>query len=196
MKCIRCRQGLTWECEKDGNCNELNNDSPSTDRTNDSSSSGEEAGQSEAESIIEEDTEDENGPVRIIGGSHDHALRDQQSTGRKRAAEMYPLKREDPCEWKMKKNVGGGQHPIIGCINGLQQARHHGPDKNTLNNDKGNVHRICHNCHNRWHTMNDEGYAWGTIQNEHAPVEASGAEIGQNELYWAKHKTVKANDDK
>jgi hypothetical protein len=37
----------------------------------------------------------------------------------------------------------------------LQQARHHGPDYNTLNNDPTNVSRICHVCHNRWHAAND-----------------------------------------
>lgn len=107
---------------------------------------------------------------------------------------MYPLDRDADCEWKMKANVGGGPKPIIGCINGKQQARHHGPDKNTLNNDEGNVHRICVTCHNRWHTENDHIYAWGIIQNPHAPVEADLTTVAQNEMSWASRKVVKAKD--
>lgn len=90
----------------------------------------------------------------------DAALKDQQSTGRKRAAKLYPLDREAACEWANKPAAGGGID-IPGCgvrVNttpGLQQARHHGPDYNTLNNDPGNVHRICHSCHNSWHLIND-----------------------------------------
>lgn len=88
----------------------------------------------------------------------DAALKDQQSTGRKRAARLYPLNREQSCEWRGKVRMGGGDSPILGCLDGKQQARHHGPDKNTLNNDPGNVHRICHTCHNRWHASNDPDY--------------------------------------
>jgi hypothetical protein len=76
-------------------------------------------------------------------------LIDQQSTGRKRAAKLYPLNPEAECEWSNRRSQGGGSHPVDGCgirpgsNVGFQQARHHGPDKNTLNNEKGNVHRIC-----------------------------------------------------
>ena len=95
----------------------------------------------------------------------DAALKDQQSTGRKRAAKLYPLDREAECEWAEQTNAGGGV-TIAGCglridskgmvvPKGKQQSRHHGPDYNTLNNDPGNVHRICHNCHNSWHAVND-----------------------------------------
>jgi len=76
----------------------------------------------------------------------------------------------------------------------MQEARHHGPDKNTLNNEKGNVHRICHSCHNRWHTLNDEDYIWGNIYPLHAPMEASVADIGLNEVFWDGRKVVKAKD--
>lgn len=86
-------------------------------------------------------------------------VKDVESTGRKRAAILYPLDREAPCEWQGKKNVGGGVEPIVGCINGLQSNIHHGPDKNTLNNDPDNISRICARCHNRWHTANDKYYA-------------------------------------
>jgi hypothetical protein len=124
----------------------------------------------------------------------DSALRDQQSTGRKRAAKMYPLDETVLCEWASKKNCGGGKFPIVGCLANLQQARHHGPSKNTLDNEKGNVHRICHSCHNRWHTLNDEGYIWGGVYEPHEPREATPIDIGLNEEFWAGRKIVKAKD--
>lgn len=99
----------------------------------------------------------------------DASLKDQQSTGRKRAAQLYPLNPEAYCEWSGKTKQGGGPHPIDGCgirsgTNiGLQQARHHGPDKNTLNNESGNVHRICTPCHNEWHAKNDKDYIPGKV---------------------------------
>jgi hypothetical protein len=82
------------------------------------------------------------------------------SAGRKRAAELYPLDQTKPCEWAGLANVGGGKHPILGCQpgQGLQKHRHHGPDKDTTNNEPGNVHRICHRCHNYWHAKNDRDY--------------------------------------
>src|ERR1043166_6676629 len=72
----------------------------------------------------------------------DDDVRDPKSTGRKRAAQLYPINNADPCEWRGKRNCGGGTNPIIGCLQGFQIHRHHGPDKNTLNNSEGNVHRI------------------------------------------------------
>lgn len=124
----------------------------------------------------------------------DSSLRDQQSTGRKRAAIAYPLNEEALCEWAGKKNCGGGDHPIVGCLGNLQQARHHGPDKNTLNNERGNVHRICHTCHNRWHTLNDEGYVWNSLYEPHSPTEASSIDVGLNEEFWEGRKLAKAKD--
>lgn len=91
----------------------------------------------------------------------DASLLDPQSTGRKRAAQLFPLDREADCEWAQLEKAGGGKQPIIGCakrhpfVAGKQRSRHHGPDKNTLNNEPGNVHRICHECHNLWHALND-----------------------------------------
>jgi hypothetical protein len=124
----------------------------------------------------------------------DASLRDQQSTGRKRAAEMYPLDADAACEWQLKKNNGGGSSPIVGCLDGKQQARHHGPDKNTLNNDMGNVHRICHTCHNRWHARNDEGYVWGSVYPEHSPTVAMPEEIMLDAINWAGVKLKKVVD--
>ena len=86
---------------------------------------------------------------------HDGNIVDSKSTGRKRAAKIYPLEPKDPCEWRGLRYAGGGRFPIYGCTEGLQQHRHHGPDLSTLNNQEGNVHRICTDCHNIWHTNND-----------------------------------------
>jgi len=191
-RCVTCLQGFTWECENEPRCDNSN----SASNNNQPESSGTSNTDTNDTSDIPENFEfsESSGEGREVNQHNDANLRDQQSTGRKRAAVMYPLNRENDCEWKMRKNVGGGPKPIVGCINGKQQARHHGPDKNTLNNDTGNVHRICHNCHNRWHTENDAIYVWEIIQNPHSPVDASMTELGNNEIYWAGRKLVKAND--
>jgi len=107
---------------------------------------------------------------------------------------MYPLDKEADCEWRYKKNCGGGNSPIVGCLEGKQQARHHGPDKNTLNNDSGNVHRICHRCHNRWHARNDEGYVWGSVYNDHSPTVATKDEVLMDELNWLGKKLTNVVD--
>ena len=205
MTCVACRTGRKWECEFNGKCSSNGSfDSINDDGSNVVSNALQEGistGISGRDSSSEEESDSREGSyqvgkaVRVIETyKDDSVLRDQQSTGRKRAAQMYPLFPEEPCEWQKKKNCGGGNKPITGCVSGLQQARHHGPDKNTLNNDEGNVHRICHNCHNRWHTENDEGYVWGSIYKEHSPVAAELGEILQNELYWSKRSVVKAKD--
>lgn len=146
---------------------------------------------------VAEEVEDETPERRYISRTYkrEGTLKDQQSTGRKRAAQLYPLTETDPCEWLGLKFAGGGKFPIVGCNSGIQQARHHGPDKNTLNNDEGNVHRICHKCHNRWHTRNDPEYEPGSSQRPHdSRTLATTEEIMNNELYWSRNKTVKAKD--
>lgn len=80
------------------------------------------------------------------------------SAGRKTAAELYPLDKESPCEWRLKRNCGGGLVPIDGCINGFQVNRHHGPVKDTKYNHRSNIHLICADCHNMWHAKNDPVY--------------------------------------
>lgn len=91
-------------------------------------------------------------------------VNDLESTGRKRAAKLFPIPKEgEPryplaCEWQGLVAAGGGVIPIVGCDSGLAKNIHHGPDKNTLANFVGNVHRICSPCHNRWHTINDKYY--------------------------------------
>ncbi len=111
-------------------------------------------------------------------------VKDKFSTGRKRAAQLYPLFKDKPCDWQGQKNCGGGS-PIVGCINGMQQDRHHGPVKQVLRNEPGNVHRICKNCHARWHAINDPIYdedEWD--KTEHKPEPAEAVELLANEAYW------------
>ena len=151
MICNECLRGfLCGECELPTTTKEASNDQ--SDDISDGSNDG--------------------GPVRRFSSvnarsrasrafKRDAALRDQQSTGRKRAARAYPLDKSAACEWRGNINCGGGTTPIKGCDDGMQLNRHHGPDKNTLNNDEGNVHRICSHCHNRWHSKNDPDYVPG-----------------------------------
>lgn len=98
---------------------------------------------------------------------------DPKSTGRKRAAMLAPILTGQVCGWANLRHAGGGVVPILGC-NGHQLIekkggdeeqgfwqgdRHHGPDKNTLNNSVGmNLHSICVDCHHRWHALNDRFY--------------------------------------
>ena len=100
--------------------------------------------------------------TKIRRNKPDSALKDQQSTGRKRAAKLYPLDRDSICEWHdaTMESPKGGELGITFSCDAKQQARHHGPDKNTLNNDPTNVHRICHVHHNNWHAINDLDYDW------------------------------------
>jgi hypothetical protein len=104
-------------------------------------------------------------------------LKDPHSTGRKRAALLFPLEPDKDCEWKRKAYCGGGKFPIIGCYTGKQEHRHHGPDKNTLNNSEGNVHRICDDCHNIWHSQNDPSYDSYWAATKHEPRDATIDEL-------------------
>lgn len=105
------------------------------------------------------------------------AITDVKSTGRKRAAAIMPFLEGRVCDWAGLKFAGGGVIPILGCSgNTITEAkktedarakgadevghRHHGPDKNVLNNSPGvNLHGVCTPCHNRWHALNDPFYA-------------------------------------
>jgi hypothetical protein len=84
--------------------------------------------------------------------------KDPISTGRKRAAEMYPIHPGMVCEWAGLRRAGGGVVPIVGCVGRPASDRHHGPDKNTMNNAPSNMHRICDYCHHTWHAVNDPHY--------------------------------------
>lgn len=107
--------------------------------------------------------------------------KDPISTGRKRAAEMYPIEAGMVCEWANLKFAGGGVKPIVGCIGRPATDRHHGPDKNTMNNAPGNVHRICAFCHNAWHGANDPYY--GERPHQTLPFIPAG-DLGKN---WFAH---------
>lgn len=85
-------------------------------------------------------------------------LREPLSTGRKRVAVMWPIPKGKTCEWAGLAAAGGGANPIVGCIGYPATDLHHGPDKNTLNNMRVNVHQICSFCHNAWHGANDSTY--------------------------------------
>lgn len=182
MKCASHLLGLIWECRTPEECNGPDQPAVRNSVLADRDFPGEGNLQEEEEEVEARTYKD------------DSNLRDQQSTGRKRAAAKFPLDETSPCEWSMKKNCGGGKKPIVGCVTGLQMARHHGPDKNTLNNDVGNVHRICHTCHNRWHTLNDDGYDWSAVQEPHSPREATVLDISESEEFWQGRRLVKAKD--
>lgn len=91
---------------------------------------------------------------------------DPKSTGRKRQARMYPIQKGQVCEWAGKIVTIGGLPVVVGCINSPATDLHHGPDKNTLNNEKvtagvgthENTHVICSDCHNSLHAKHDEFY--------------------------------------
>jgi hypothetical protein len=136
-------------------------------------------------------------------------VKDLESTGRKRAARLYPIPKDGQpgfpmvCEWSGLLSAGGGINPIVGCRNGLAEGIHHGPDKNTLNNFAVNVHRICDSCHNRWHTLNDRYYMAtrpsgdipylplpeaGEVRQHDPFTKASDSDFMMNDLMWAGRK--------
>lgn len=136
-------------------------------------------------------------------------FKDQQSTGRKRAAREKPLMPDAPCEWAGLLYAGGGIIPIVGCAGNLQTNIHHGPDKSTINNSWENLHRICATCHNRWHTANDRFYPGerpengqaylpvGNVCLPHDPV-SKAPELIRNEqdIIWAVPKLVRGDYDR
>jgi len=112
-------------------------------------------------------------------------LKDEKSTGRKRAAQLYPIDPDAPCEWRGQRNCGGGRFPIIGCYAGKQKHRHHGPIKRPTRNERGNVHRICTACHVHWHELNDLEYDEKDYELlPHLPTDCDDATILLNEAEW------------
>jgi hypothetical protein len=88
-------------------------------------------------------------------------MTDPESAGRKRAAALLPKDEliNMICEWSMLKEAGGGVFPIKGCQNNKATDRHHGPNKNTLDNERGtNIPAICALCHNSCHAAKDATY--------------------------------------
>lgn len=151
-------------------------------------------------SLVESFTEFINDTPKQKDGTE---LNDIISTGRKRAAILKPIPAGGTiCEWAGLKFAGGGAKPITGCASTVvfqergKYARHHGPDKSTLNNAKDNLHLICPTCHNRWHSLNDPLY--GIRPDEGKPflpvgvecfahdfdTKSSIVEIMKNEIWW------------
>lgn len=146
--------------------------------------------------------------------SNPEDITDVLSTGRKRAATMYPIYNGMVCEWAGLAFAGGGIEPIVGCAGNLlynergKYARHHGPDKNTLENTPNNVHRICEFCHNRWHAANNGYYGerplngqpylpdpkYGVCLDHDKVTKATDEEIEANEAYWASRKIERASE--
>lgn len=149
-----------------------------------------------SEAVVIESTKERGGQIKDMEN-----VGDLESTGRKRAAKLYPLDRSKPCEWAGLRNAGGGPFPILGCLGNTQVAIHHGPDKSTLANFVGNVHRICATCHNRWHTLNDPMYPTerpagnlpytpvsGEVNPHDGVTKFTPEEFAQNGLMWADRK--------
>ena len=169
MGCLDCGRGFCALCGECACCSEnplgiAASEGNRTDIIPDSSGANETKG------------EEKNGR-RARSPKSDDTLKDPHSTGRKRAALLFPLEPNKPCEWKGKAFCGGGKYPIIGCVDGKQEERHHGPDKNTLNNSDKNVHRICDDCHNIWHSQNDPSYDSYYAQKLHEPRAATNLEL-------------------
>lgn len=99
------------------------------------------------------------GPDSFAGTKSLGDFADPISTGRKIAKQLAPIEVGLLCEWQGLARAGGGVVGIVGCIGRPASDRHHGPDKNTMNNQLGvNLHRICDHCHNTWHALNDPHY--------------------------------------
>lgn len=132
-------------------------------------------------------------------------IKDWESTGRKRAAEIAVIFEGDVCAWAFLKFAGGGVTPIVGC-NGnkiyatpedksLRGDRHHGPDKNVLNNTFGvNLHLICTFCHNRWHALNDPFYPLDPITKK-AMRPRPGLHYMPAAPYWPHDPVTRATED-
>jgi len=119
---------------------------------------------------------------------------DPLSSGRKMAAKTAPIAPGMICEWAWLAQAGGGVVPILGCPGRPASDRHHGPDKNTLNNELGvNLHRICDWCHNQWHAKNDEAYG-PRPTNEDGSVDASVPFIPDGD-YVEHDPTTRAKDE-
>lgn len=134
---------------------------------------------------IDLDSENQNGVGRPVADPTE--IRDILSTGRRRAQMLYPIMSNMVCEWAGLKFAGGGVYPIVGCrgniINPTKKGataghRHHGPNKNVIDNSPLNVHRICATCHVRWHTLNNPTYP-----GERPPVDQPWYPEGE----WKKH---------
>lgn len=149
-------------------------------------------------------------------GGAERAITNNLTTGRKRAGRLAPIFPGMTCEFAGLRYAGGGIVPIVGCdYNRIAKVKknsdlpegsdargelHHGPDKTTLNNGPMNLHRICANCHSRWHALNDEFYPderpgpeeqWLPVDGDrrcwpHDNItEATAEEIAESDAWWA-----------
>lgn len=126
-----------------------------------------------------DDTEPHTGTVEFDESEGTREYKDAISTGRKRAAALYPIAVGQVCEWAWKKQCGGGILPVFGCTGRPATNIHHGPDKSTLNNSRDNISIICTFCHNRWHAANDKFYPQPRPTNgeEWLPIPPEGKSI-------------------
>ena len=135
MPCIACQSSNHWECFSPVIQDDLNVCCCGPD-------------------LITNEPAKRGGPVKAA-----EDMVDPKSTGRKRAALVKPIEEGMECEWAHLARAGGGVIPIVGCAGNEAKHIHHGPDKDTTNNDpETNLWRVCTNCHNRWHTLNDPYY--------------------------------------
>lgn len=146
-------------------------------------------------------------------GEHIGTLVDPASTGRKRQAKMYPISVGQVCEWAgLAGHLGGGVEFMVGCVNNPATDLHHGPDKNTLNNEKAsfgvgtqeNTHIICSECHNSRHAKDDPHYpGYDRVDDQARPwlpiyPEGFTSEVREAtmEELWAEEERRKADRDK
>lgn len=61
-----------------------------------------------------------------------------------------------------------------------------------MNNEAGNVHRICHDCHYKWHRANDKNYNWNNpVTTAHSPVTMTEADLQEALMYALQSKANK-----
>lgn len=208
MFCLECGEGFHTLCRK-GKC-ACKHDSQSDGDTKQPSVSEESAKSPESQS---EPDDGAAAPIRIRKSrkgqkldpdrprergrkKNDSTLKDPKSTGRHRAVSMHGrADRSAPCEWQGLANCGGGIFTIVGCAAGVQESLHHGPDKNTLNNERTNIHKICYNCHNRWHTLNDPNYIPEGPHAAHDPRPATIDDIMADAKFWAAREVKRKRGD-
>lgn len=167
--CVACARGFHDECSLKKGCKKCHSKIAKNESSNESPSE-----------VISVQSD---GPRRRKSAKEN--LKDPASTGRKRAAELYKLDRSAACEWRNQRNCGGGLRPIVGCYDGNQQHRHHGPVKDTTRNELGNVHRICSSCHVHWHELNDLVYDPRQFNLlPHQPEPATPEVLVENKLAW------------
>lgn len=190
MGCINCGSGFHELCEECSCCKPKPSSGTTSSVSGSPSNGGHDSDKIEevAKVKLGKDSGGSNGPRKRTYKSPEN-IKDPHSTGRKRAALLYPIVKDSPCEWRGLTNCGGGKYPIVGCIEGFQQDRHHGPNKDTLHNERENVHLICKHCHNIWHSQNDPNYDPESPKHKpHEPRKAEHIELVRR--YGGAYKTI------